>query len=126
METDYAVRIVSALASSGSALSAAVLAKQTGVSQNFCLKILRRLSKAGVAASIRGVSGGYRLNKKPSDITLREIIEIIEGPIIIARCQCADYTCDHPGDQSCYFQSIFENTSREIAEKFGKITFEQK
>ncbi len=126
LEADYAVRIVQCLADYGARLGAGSIAERTGVSLRFALKILRRLASAGVVRSFKGAGGGYILAKRAEDITLREVIETIEGPIVISRCQCEDYVCDHPDDYACYYQKIFEEAAQMIREKFDKVNFGQK
>jgi Rrf2 family protein len=51
------------------------------IPERFLLKVLKPLVSAGILASVKGPRGGYRLAKKPSEITMLEIIEAIEGPI---------------------------------------------
>lgn len=49
--------------------------------ERFLLQILRNLVTHGILSSTRGVDGGYRLDRKPDDISLLEVIEAVEGPI---------------------------------------------
>ncbi|MBQ7129227.1 MAG: Rrf2 family transcriptional regulator, partial [Clostridia bacterium] len=55
LETDYAVRIVWCLANSGKRLSASIIAKNTRVTEKFCLKILRKLVSKGIVKSFKGI-----------------------------------------------------------------------
>lgn len=55
------------------------LAAQGGLPERFLLQILRSLVNHGILVSTRGVEGGYRLGRRPSDITLLEIFDAIEG-----------------------------------------------
>ena len=123
LETDYAIRIVQCLSNCGCRVDAASISKKTGVSQRFALKILRKLVSAGLVKSFKGVGGGYILNRAPEAITLREVIETVEGPLVISRCQLADYQCDRPEDCACYFRQVFESVAKDMAEKFEKINF---
>lgn len=45
------------------------------------LKVLQALARRGLIASQLGRSGGYRLDREPADVTLRQIVEAVEGPI---------------------------------------------
>jgi Rrf2 family protein len=56
-------------------------------------KVLQMLSKSGLAESVQGARGGYRLVRKLEDIALGEVIQAIDGPIHLTTCQ------DHP--ESC-------------------------
>jgi Rrf2 family protein len=50
------------------------------IPQRFLVQILLQLKGAGLVASTRGASGGYQLTRDPTEITLREVVEVIEGP----------------------------------------------
>lgn len=125
LETDYAVRIVDCLARAGERLGAGEIASRTGVTAGFSLKILRKLVSGGVVRSFRGAKGGYVLARAPGEITLKEVIEIIDGPIAIAKCQCEGYVCDHPEDRSCTFHHVFLQLTQDLAERLEKITFDR-
>jgi Rrf2 family protein len=50
--------------------------------ERFLLQILRNLVTHGVLQSTRGVEGGYTLDRKPQEISLLEVIEAVDGPLI--------------------------------------------
>lgn len=60
------------------------LAKDGKMPERFLLQILRQLVTHGILNSTRGVDGGYSMMRRPDQITLLEIIEAIDGPIISA------------------------------------------
>lgn len=53
------------------------------MSMKFALKILRRLCKVKLVESFRGIKGGYKLKKSADDISLRSVIEVIQGDLFI-------------------------------------------
>jgi len=55
------------------------IAERHGVPPRFLVQILLQLKGAGLVASIRGAAGGYRLIKKPSEVSLGQVMEVIEG-----------------------------------------------
>ncbi len=55
------------------------IAEQHGIPQRFLVQILLQLKGAGLVASTRGAAGGYRLIRAPDDVTLGEVMEVIEG-----------------------------------------------
>ena len=57
------------------------IAHERGIPERFLLKVLKPLVSARVLTSIKGPNGGYRLARSPSDITLLEIVEAVDGPI---------------------------------------------
>lgn len=93
-ESDYAIRIVYCLMRYNSKKSARKISEESGVTQRFTLKILRKLSMAGILRSHRGKEGGYALSLPPEEITLGLIIETIDGPIRINHCIAQGYECE--------------------------------
>ena len=87
LESDYAVRIVVFLAQEQKRVDANTISSHTGVSLRFALKILRNLVSCGIARSFKGTQGGYELNRSPSEITLRELLEAVEGEYVFSRCK---------------------------------------
>ena len=77
---------VLALVPPGSALPAARLAEFHGVPTAYLAKHLQALSRAGVIESVPGQRGGYRLSRRPSDITLYDIVVAVEGTAPAFRC----------------------------------------
>lgn len=67
-------------------LSAAALAEFHGVSTSYLLKHLQALSGAGLVSTVPGPKGGYRLAKRPEEITLLDIVLAVEGPAPAFRC----------------------------------------
>ena len=121
-ESDYALRIVTALAARDDVADAKSLAEETSVSLRFALKILHKLVTGGLVRSYKGVNGGYRLALLPSEITMKDVIELIDGPISICRCLTEDEVCSQSADKrECLFHRIFSGLSASVAVKLGKI-----
>ena len=119
-ETDYAVRLVDVLARSGVHMEAGVLSEQAHVPLRFSAKILRSLVKSGIVCSRKGAHGGYRLARPAGDITLLEVLEAVEGPYRICRCQGENYQCSHT---ACRFSVIYEEITGIVREKLALYTF---
>lgn len=119
-EADYAVRLVDVLARSGVHMEAAVLSEQAHVPLRFSVKILRSLVKSGIVCSRKGAHGGYRLARPAGDITLLEVLEAVEGPYRICRCQGGNYQCGHT---ACRFSAIYEEITGIVREKLALYTF---
>jgi Rrf2 family protein len=64
------------------------------VPKSFLAKILQKLVRAGIVRSFRGVKGGFRLGRAPSEINLLEVIEAIDGPIETNRCVLDPGSCE--------------------------------
>ncbi len=65
-----------------SPLSASAISGARDIPETYLMHILLQLKKAGVVRSLRGAHGGYQLARPPEDITLREVVEIIDGEIL--------------------------------------------
>ena len=125
LESDYAVRIVRVLARAEQRLDAQSLADESHVSLRITLKIMRKLVSAGLAVSYKGAHGGYVLAETPENITLRHVIEAIEGPYRFSRCLDEGYACDCKDAISCPFHSVFNDVTAMVVEKLDTITFDQ-
>ena len=123
LESDYALRLVATLAEADTLLDAKTISEKTLVTQKFALKILRKLVGGGLVCSFKGVKGGYKLKISPEDITLKQVIELIDGPIVIARCLEGGEACTlNPDKSSCVFHHIFDSISIDVARKMNRIT----
>ncbi len=85
---EYAVRCVLELARSYGVAQATTkeVASKQEIPPPFLSKILGRLIIAGLVTSQRGASGGITLAKPPHRISLREVIEAVEGPFALNEC----------------------------------------
>ena len=123
LESDYALKILTALAECRGITDAKALSNETSVTQRFTLKILRKLVLGGFVQSYKGTKGGYKLKYSPSDITLKSVIELIDGPIAIARCLDSDGACAlNHNTADCIYYHIFDNISNQVAQELESIT----
>jgi Rrf2 family protein len=86
------------------------IAKRSDTPKRFLEHILLEIRNAGVIASIRGRSGGYGLIKKPADVSLSELLRLIDGPIAPLPClsRRAYQRCDDCTDEaSCRIRKVF-------------------
>ena len=123
LESDYALRIITALAERDGLIDAGTLAEDTQVSQRFALKILHKLVQGDFVISQKGAKGGYKLKRSPEEITLKSVIELIDGPIGIVRCLGNEESCALNTDKTaCVYHHIFDRISFEVAAKLNAIT----
>ena len=125
LESDYALRIVTALAEKNERVDAKTLSDQTSVTPRFTLKILHKLAVGNIVRSYKGVGGGYVLAASPKELTLKTVIELIDGPIAIARCIESEGGCALNHDKAaCTYHHIFDYLSLDLAQKLDKITIQ--
>ena len=85
-KADYAVRAVLELATVDEGLvKGERIAHAQGIPLKFLENILIDLRHAGLVHAQRGAEGGYRLTRKPADVTLGEVIRAVEGPLASVR-----------------------------------------
>jgi Rrf2 family protein len=123
LEADYAVRITSALCRAEGRLDAKTISEQTCVTLRFSLKILRKLVAAGLVKSFKGTQGGYMIAKDPKDITLKMVIEAIEGKYCFSRCLQPDAECSRGASGKCPFQDAFCEITQMVSEKLESHDF---
>jgi len=101
LKGDYAVRVVVDLASqpAGALMKTQELGRRTGVPQAYLSKIVQALAHAGVVRTQRGALGGISLLEEAQTITLKRVIEAVEGPIYLNRCLIRRGLC--PRDSFC-------------------------
>ncbi len=122
-ESDYALRIITAMSRKDGVTDAKTLAEETNVTLRFTLKILNKLVGGGIAESYKGSRGGYKLRLSPEKISLKMVIELIDGPIAIVRCLDSAECCSLNQDKTaCEYHHIFDYISLDLAAKLGKIT----
>lgn len=123
LESDYALRILSALATHEDKIDAKTLSDEISVTQRFTLKILHKLVQNDLVKSYKGVRGGYKLNVPPENITLKAVIELIDGPIVISRCLESSESCSmNPDKTACIYHHIFDTISMDVSKKLAGIT----
>lgn len=73
------------------------LSRELDVPGELLGKVMQALSRAGVVEAVQGARGGYRLNQGMDTLTLGELVEAIDGPIRLTRCQHGVHACDRAG-----------------------------
>ena len=122
-EADYALRIVCILAKDDKILDAKTIADASGVTPRFALKILHKLGVENMVRSYKGASGGYKLALPADQITVKKIIELIDGPIEISKCMDSEHFCSRQGlDKSgCVMHHIFSEISASLAQQLDSV-----
>lgn len=123
LESDYAVRIIACLASENRRVDAKTISEITNVTLRFSLKILRKLVASGIVKSFKGTQGGYQLAKEPADITLKDVIETIEGTYNFNRCLDESFPCSRGKSGFCAYQKAFNSITIVVREQLEKYNF---
>ena len=94
-DTDYAMRMLVSLAliEGNSPVTAVDLTEGQNIPVDFAYKILQKLRRANIIKSFKGVNGGFSLAKKPCDLSLLDVVDAVQGRIIIRPCLLDDDNC---------------------------------
>ncbi len=124
-QADYAVRAVLYLARLGENERAATsqVAKVQRIPPSFLAKIISQLSIAGLLHTSRGARGGVTLAREPKDITLLEVIEAIDGPIMLNECVGEESTCMF--DEDCPLRPVWCEAQSELVTRLKGTDFAQ-
>jgi len=100
---DYAVVLMTAAARrpAGARLSATELSAETGVPLPTAQKLMGQLAGSGLLSSVRGAGGGFTLSRTPVEISLADIVEAVEGPIVMTVCSGNEGPSDCALDAHC-------------------------
>jgi Rrf2 family protein len=121
-EADYAVRCVLYLARKpGKVSNVKEITEPMQIPHSFLAKILQRLVKAGIVQSVRGAGGGFRLTKKPEEITLYDVIKATSGPLSINECVVDERACQL--SSTCSVHPIWTEIRDDIERKLEKQNF---
>lgn len=120
--TDYAIRIVIYLAITNELTVAKEISDKMAIPQNYIIKIMKKLKDAGIIETYSGVKGGYKLKKSADEISLLDIIEIMEKTIKINRCLEENTYCSKSATDKCPIYKYYELIQNELENNFKKIT----
>ena len=125
-QADYAIRIVLCLSQVRDKLEMKAIAEETAVTPQFTFKILRTLVQKKIVKSLRGVHGGYSLACDPEELTLLDIIEAIDGPIVLSPCVQDDNICTRMGREKskCPVHHFFTDLNTEVHNRLKSRTIE--
>lgn len=122
-EADYALRICTVLSAETKAVGAPQIAEAVHIPSRFAMKILRKLSLAGIVRSTRGVAGGYSLSLEAKGLSLLRVIEAIDGKTEIRNCLCETHNCSHNADKKgCRYHCLFAKLNEMICQRLERVT----
>lgn len=121
---DYGARGVIALAKMppNSVALVSEIAYSEGLPGSYLAKIFQDLAKEGIVRSYRGAKGGFSLARPSEEITLREIIEAIEGPIALNRCLVPWEGCERMG--TCPLYPVLAKAQEELLATLDAVTLQ--
>jgi Rrf2 family protein len=123
--TDYATRAVLALALAGHERPVKVheIADRTSTPCSVLEQLLPQLRSAGIVRSVRGPSGGYRLNHPPEEITLGKVVRLIQGPLAPISCATRHEPEPCPMGVGCALRATWAEVRDETIRILDETTF---
>ena len=70
------------------------ISENEGIPEKFLAKIFQNLTRSGLVRSHRGAKGGFSLGKPAQKISIKELLECVQGPLYLARCLSSAEPCD--------------------------------
>jgi Rrf2 family protein len=99
------------------------IARQEDISEKYLSLIIMPLKGIGLVNSVRGAYGGYNLAKDPSQITLKEIVDLLEGDCSLVDCVKDPSVC--PRVSTCVSHDIWAIIGGKISETLSSITLDK-
>lgn len=106
--------------SSGENIELSKISDEHDIPKHFLSKILQQLVKGKLLKSMKGPSGGYKLSRDPFDITLIEIIEIIDGLDVFHECGIGFKQCDNKNP--CPIHNDYKEIREKVEQLFSTKT----
>jgi Rrf2 family protein len=118
----YGVRLMTRLAlhhAKGSVLMKDI-SRQEGISEKYLGQIIIPLRGAGLVSGRRGAGGGYRLTRKPAEISVRDIVEVLEGDLSLVPCVGDPEACLRSG--ACAATTVWHKLAADMSRVLGSYT----
>ncbi|WP_448589824.1 RrF2 family transcriptional regulator [Thermodesulfobium sp.] len=121
-KTRYGLRALCQLAQvkKGYTIPAHQLAKDQEISLSYLEQVLNVLKHHKIVESFKGPGGGYKLNVDPKKIIIKDIIEILEGPVLITECTADPTKCHRAED--CITRALWLKIGNQVNAFLGKLS----
>jgi Rrf2 family cysteine metabolism transcriptional repressor len=96
------------------------VAQRQDISGKYLWQLIYVLKNAGLISSTRGAHGGYVLKKPPEEITLKEIVSVLEGPGCLVDCVKEPAVCKR--SQGCIAREIWEEVAKQLLQTLESFT----
>jgi len=105
-------------------LSIQTISKEQNLPKKFLEQILNDLKSAGILQSKRGVSGGYRLARRPEEISLASVVRHIEGALAPVSCVSERFyeRCSCPDESRCAIRSVMKEVRDAVVKVAERVT----
>jgi len=96
------------------------IAEEQGISEKYLSLIVIPLRSAGLLLSTRGAYGGYHLAREPEKISLKEVVDVLEGESCLVDCVRKPSAC--PRTEICATRDVWRRLGEKISETLGEVS----
>ena len=124
-KTEYGMRAMVELAKNADKdhpLPVSQIAKDQHLSQAYLERLFAKLKADGLVKSTKGSGGGYYLSKKPKDINIFEIIEALDGPLMVFSCISQDENKLACSTKDCLTRQVWHELQKQIIHTLRKFS----
>jgi Rrf2 family protein len=125
-QADYAVRSMihlAALPLNDGRVSTATISKAEAIPLPFLTKVISRLATAGLVTTSRGMGGGVSLARPPVEITLLQVVEAVDGPIVLNHCLLRSGTCAR--EPFCAAHDVWDEVQTHFVQELNAVTMRE-
>ena len=121
-QADYAIRSMVHLAElpMNGRIATAAIAEAEGIPLPFLTKVISRLATAGLVTTSRGMGGGVSLAHPPEDITLLQVVEAVDGPILLNHCLLRSGACER--EDHCAAHDVWAEIQDRFVQELKSVT----
>lgn len=98
------------------------IAARQEISEKYLSNLIPLLKNAGFVHSVRGSQGGYTLARPPRDITLKDILLVLEGPMCLVECTEKPLLCQRSED--CLMREVWSEVTGKMLDALESLTLE--
>ncbi len=103
-------------------VSLKTIADRNNLSESYLEQLIAPLKKAGLVKSTRGANGGYILAKNAEDISVGDILRVVEGPLELVECLSGKETCGTGDCSQCATKDVWAKLSESVSEAADNIS----
>jgi Rrf2 family protein len=124
-KAEYAISTLTELSNlePGAQITTREIARRRRIPANLIVQLVSTLREAGWVTSTRGPGGGITLAVNPAEISLRQVIELYDGPIGITRCLLQDKPCHNQVE--CSLRGVWVEAQSKMLEVLERVTIKE-
>jgi len=124
-KSDYAARVLLHLASlpHGSWATAQQIAERQSIPDQVIRHVVQRLAKANLLLTKRGKGGGIQIARLPAEISLKDVVEAMQGPLTLSSCASDPEACTLT--PQCPLVDVWERCERALADLLAGETLQE-